>query len=525
MEIIIPMSGFGERFRRAGYSLPKPLIQIDGKPLIEHIVSMFGEGNSFIFICNQEHLDNPSFRMSETLRRLTDSSRIIGIDPHKLGPVYAVLQAIDAINLTDEVIVNYCDFCCDWDFGDFCEYVRRSGADGVIPAYKGFHPHTLWSNYYAYLKTEENEVVGVQEKTPFTSNPREEFASSGSYYFKTGQLMLDYFQRCIEEELKVNGEYYVSMVYEPMIRDGLNVHVYELNHFMQWGTPEDLEEYQYWSSIFQRLHETPKRFSLAGVLLMPMAGMGSRFADQGYSLPKPLIPVSGRPMALAAIENLPEATELRVVCRSDMPGVEDLRGLLETRIAARVTSLEGVTTGQAVSCMAALDNIDENAPLTIAACDNGLIYSRRDCERALSEENADVVVWVARGYPGAIRSPEMYGWVDMASDGKTIRRVSVKKPLHNPSSDPIIVGAFSFKKASYFKEAAQQMFARKEMVNGEYYVDSAINEAIRLGLRCSIFEVDYYVCWGTPNDLQTYQYWENCFANWPYHPYEGAART
>ena len=132
---------------------------------------------------------------------------------------------------------------------------------------------------------------------------------------------------------------------------------------------------------------------------------------------------------------------------------------------------------------------------------------------------------MARGYPGARRNPEMYGWVDLMPDGKTIRRVSVKKPLNNPSSDPIVVGAFSFTKAKYFTESAQQMFDSGKTVNGEYYVDSAINEAIRLGMRCSIFEVDYYVCWGTPNDLQTYQYWEECFANWAYHPYRRTAHA
>ena len=66
-QIIIPMSGFGERFRRAGYALPKPLIEVDGKPIIAHIIDLFPDEPDFIFICNQEHLDSPKYRLRETL--------------------------------------------------------------------------------------------------------------------------------------------------------------------------------------------------------------------------------------------------------------------------------------------------------------------------------------------------------------------------------------------------------------------------------------------------------------------------
>jgi len=72
MQIIIPMSGFGERFRRAGYTVPKPLIEIDGKPVIAHVIDMFPGEQDFIFICNQDHLSNPDYRMEDILRQSMD---------------------------------------------------------------------------------------------------------------------------------------------------------------------------------------------------------------------------------------------------------------------------------------------------------------------------------------------------------------------------------------------------------------------------------------------------------------------
>ena len=61
--------------------------------------------------------------------------------------------------------------------------------------------------------------------------------------------------------------------------------------------------------------------------------------------------------------------------------------------------------------------------------------------------------------------------------------------------------------------------ARNARVRGEFYVDTCIEDAIALGLTCRVFEVDRYLCWGTPNDLRTFHYWQACFHQWPAHPY------
>ena len=119
MQIVIPMSGFGERFRRAGYTVPKPLIEIDGKTIIEHVVDMFPGETNFTFIVNQDHLDNPSFGMEAELRRLAPEGKIFPIAPHKLGPINAVMQAISILDLNEPTIVNYCDFTCLWDWENF----------------------------------------------------------------------------------------------------------------------------------------------------------------------------------------------------------------------------------------------------------------------------------------------------------------------------------------------------------------------------------------------------------------------
>ena len=520
MQIIIPMSGFGERFRAAGYTIPKPLIEVEGRPIIQHVVEMFSNEDDFIFICNEDHLLNPEYKMKSILQDVALNSSIVSVKPHKLGPVYAVMQALDEINLQKPTIVNYCDFTCYWNYGHFKNFAKRVKADGIIPSYRGFHPHTLWSNYYAYVKEHNYRASDIQEKQPFTNKPTNEFASSGTYYFKTGALMQEYFQRCIDEELLVSDEYYVSMVYKPMMQDNLKVYVYELQHFMQWGTPSDLNEYRYWSDIFRHISNKQELPKHDGTLLLPMAGLGSRFQKEGYKIQKPLIPVSGSPMAVQAMSDLPNTELQRYVVRKGIEGLSELIGVL-TKLSKKSSFeiLNHATDGQATTCIEGASGLNMDAPVTIAACDNGMIYDTNKFNDLMLDENVDIIVWGARGYPGAIRNPEMYGWINIDNATNEINHVSVKKPLDNPVDDLIIVGAFTFKKLKYFFDAVQRMKDRKGLVNGEYYVDTAINDAIALGYKCKIFEINHYICWGTPNDLKTFEYWQSCFHKWGSHPY------
>jgi len=520
MQIIIPMSGFGERFRAAGYAVPKPLIEVDGKTIIQHVVEMFPGETDFVFICNKDHLAEPKYRMREILELICPTGKIIPISTHKLGPVYAVMQALDNIDESKPVIVNYCDFTCYWDYNHFKEFVVKADSDGVIPSYRGFHPHTLWSNYYAYVREENFHAYDIKEKQPFTDSPRNEFASSGTYYFKSADLMQKYFQCCMDRKLMVNKEYYVSMVYKLMIDGGLNVHVYELQHFMQWGTPADLEEYLYWSNIFKAMLKRKEPPQHEGALLLPMGGLGSRFRSEGYEIPKPMISVSGKPMAVRAVNDLPQTDRKRFVLRDDLPSLKQLKTALCSDFRnAEFSILDHMTDGQATTCVEGSVGLEKNQPVTIAACDNGMVYAAEQFSALMQDDSVDVIVWGARGYPGAIRSPNMYGWIDVDQESGSIRNVSVKVPLSNPKNDPIIVGAFTFRRLGDFLDAVARMKGRKAMVNGEYYVDMVINDAIALGKNCRLMEIDYYICWGTPSDLQTFEYWQSCFHKWVSHPY------
>ena len=522
-QIVIPMSGFGERFRRAGYNVPKPLIEIEGKPIIAHVIDMFPGETDFIFICNEDHLNEPKYKMKEIINKYCPTGRIVGIESHKLGPVYAVLKIASLLNPIKPVVVNYCDFTCYWDWVHFKEWCEKNKCDGAIPAYKGFHPHSLGTTNYAYLKEEKGRISDIQEKQPYTENRLNEFASSGTYYYSNALLMLKSFQETIDQELDLNGEYYVSLTYKSLLSEGKDIEVYPLQHFMQWGTPEDVQEYNYWSSSFHKMMINQNESISIESVIIPMAGLGERFRREGYKQTKPLIEVSGLPMVIQAARDLPEANNYTFVLRQDMPCVDDLANLLENHFSHVIEKrISSVTKGQACTALIGLDALEskkqDTGVITVGACDNGVIYDKNKLRSLLEDENIDVIVWGVRGYANAIRHPNMYGWISVLDDNR-IDYVSVKTPLKNTSEDPIILGTFTFRNGKKMRKCIDNLIERNGKINEEYYLDSCINDAIELGMRCVLFEVDAYLSWGTPNDLKTFNYWQSCFHLWEGHPY------
>jgi len=539
-QVVIPMSGLGERFSQAGYSAPKPLVTVDGAAMISHVVNMFAADDRFIFVVNHDHMVNTN--LSDVLRKAAPRCEIIGINTHRKGPVYAVSQCFDRIDVEEEIIVNYCDFYSHWNYSDFLATTRERQSAGAIAAYRNFHPHMLGTDNYAFIREENHWLQAIQEKKPFTDNRMAEFASNGTYYFARGEYVRHYFAELIKRDIQVNGEYYVSMVYNLMVEDRLPVSIYEVEHMLQWGTPRDLEEYQHWSDYFTRLATDAKMLLPTGkvrenqikaeasvdVCLIPMAGRGQRFADAGYTTAKPLITVSGKPMVQLACDNLPPARRYVFVAQGDHVTAELSSTLTASFNNVNVVALEGISGGQAVSCQIGLEQavppVFAGESLLVGACDNGIVYDQNKWQNLLADQTIDVAAFSFRQHPASERNPHMFGWLTTAAGNDEfplITGVSVKKAISdNPRQDHAIVGAFYFRKTTYFLDALRVLLEDDIRVNGEFYVDSMIGILAQGDLKCVAFEVDDYISFGIPNDLKTFEYWQTFFDKCSWHQYK-----
>jgi len=520
MQIIIPMSGVGKRFQEEGYKDPKPLIEVDGKPMIEHVINLFSGEEDITFICNDLHLRKTNMR--NILNNICPKCKIYEVPVEgRQGPVHAVFQIFEHINDNEEVIVSYCDYGTGWNYKEFLRDTRQRKADGAIACYRGFHPHMLGKDNYAFLKETENGprwMEKIQEKKPFSDNRMEEYASNGTYYFKNGKIMKHYFKKLMDLGMKVKNEYYVSMVYNLLVKDKLKVNIFEIEFMLQWGTPYDLEIYKGWSNYFK--NRTTKQFHFIDrydtTTILPLAGRGSRFSKVGYDLPKPLLEIDNLPMVVQAIKCLPQSSHNIFICLREHLEKYPLKDkILETYPEGKIIGIEGVTEGQGCTTEIGIKegNINLEKPILITACDNGVYYDMKKYQSLVEDENNDIIVWTFRNEPTSRNNPDMYAWLE-TGEKDFVKSVSCKKfieGIHDLKTSHVIIGTMFFRKARYFMEGLYKNYEEKIRSNGEFYVDDILNQNIKDGLRVKVFEVENYICWGTPNDYKTYLYWDRYF--------------
>lgn len=247
-------------------------------------------------------------------------------------------------------------------------------------------------------------------------------------------------------------------------------------------------------------------------IVIPMAGRGQRFRDAGYAVPKPLIPVAGLPMAVRAFRGLPAGDRCVFVCHSE----DVVRHSIDRSLRQHVPSCQIVvsaqtTLGQACSARLAAEHLALDQPALVAACDNVHIFDSMRFQSLTNDPSVDALVWTYRGEPRVLVRPEMHGWVK-TDGGLQVECVSVKKPVSDALlNDHVVSGAFWFRSAQLMIESIDALVAANGRVNGEFYLDSVPNLMIASGLRVLVFEVQKYIGWGTPQDVDDFCCWEQFF--------------
>lgn len=235
-----------------------------------------------------------------------------------------------------------------------------------------------------------------------------------------------------------------------------------------------------------------------------MSGSGKRFTETGFILPKPLIPVSGRPMFYLAIDQLPESDKWIFVVRKSHVEQFNIDKIIKAKKPNASVIIEDMPVGQASSCMEAVKTLPLDEDFLVAACDNSFLYSMENLDNAIKSD-ADMIVWSFSKDDLLVKNPYAWGWIKLECDNITINGMSVKVPLNDPSTDHAVVGNFYFKSVTNFIKAYDLMVKKEYKINGEYYLDSLPIFYKELNMRSIIFDMDLYVGWGKPADLFEYQ--------------------
>lgn len=251
INIVIPMAGLGSRFSDAGFDRPKPLIEIDGKTLIQHSIESIGIDGRYIFITREYKNKEHNKEITQILSDIVPDHIEIRVSGKQYGTSYSAMFAKDYIDNDDELILTNCDQRLEWDPQDFLRMSRSHGIDGSILT------HESSSHKHSYAVISNGLVTHLAEKNPISNN-----ALVGLHYWKHGKDFVRSAEKLIEA-CRIDGkESYVSLTYNYLISENKNIIAYQVpaNSYIPLGTPRDLEIYQ--AKINEYYAEKPKTIFL-----------------------------------------------------------------------------------------------------------------------------------------------------------------------------------------------------------------------------------------------------------------------
>lgn len=231
MNVLIPMAGLGTRFTNAGYTFPKPLIEVLGKPMIQLVVENINVDARFIFVVQREHRE--MYNLDSMLNLIAPDCEIIETENVTQGAACTALLAAHLIDSDDPLFFANSDQYVEWDPADFFYFMQEKNVDGGIATFTATHPK--WS--FAKIN-DAGLVTEVAEKNPISSD-----ATVGFYYWKRGSDFVKYARQMINKDIRVNGEFYVCPVFNEAIDDGKVVRSFAVENMWGLGTPEDLESF------------------------------------------------------------------------------------------------------------------------------------------------------------------------------------------------------------------------------------------------------------------------------------------
>lgn len=231
LNVLIPMAGAGSRFQQAGYTFPKPLIDVKGRPMIQVVTDNLNIKANYIYVVQKQHREK--YNLDTLLDLITPGCKIVEVDGLTEGAACTALLAKDLINSDNPLFFANSDQFVEWDSNEFMYKMNETEADGGIVTFKATHPK--WS--FAKIN-KQGLVTEVAEK-----NPISDLATVGFYYWKKGSDFVKYAEDMINKDIRVNNEFYVCPVFNQAIEDGKEIRTFDIPKMWGLGTPEDLSYY------------------------------------------------------------------------------------------------------------------------------------------------------------------------------------------------------------------------------------------------------------------------------------------
>jgi len=233
MKVLIPMAGEGSRFVKEGYTFPKPLIDVNGKPMIQVVVENLDFDCEYIFLVRKSHVEKYA-GLVDTLDRITNGKfKYITVDGLTEGAACTALLAEELIDTDEDLLIANSDQFVEYESQNFTMLRDQTDCDAMVYTFNAVHPK--WS----FVKTNSRGfITEVAEKRPISN-----IATCGIYWYRHGSDFVKYTKQMIEKNVRVNNEFYIAPVYNELIEDGKTLIPFYVHKMWGIGTPEDLRYY------------------------------------------------------------------------------------------------------------------------------------------------------------------------------------------------------------------------------------------------------------------------------------------
>lgn len=489
MNILIPAAGATPFFSSEEFPFPKPLIEIADRPMIawaiDNLETLEGD-NKVIFVTLRDEAVKYSY--DQVLQLLTnDRCSVVKLAARTAGALCSCLMAIDEIDPEQPLLIANYDQVIDGELHDLISRFEEKGADAGVLTFNATHPR--WS----YVKTSGDEVIAAAEKKVISRQ-----AIAGLYWFARGADFIEAAMNSLRAEDSLDGQYFVASALNQMIlanRKVVAIPMRSTSRMHSFFLPARVHAYE---QELQADHLLNGSADQSVNIVIPAAGEGSRFAQAGYTAPKPFIDVLGKPMLQHVMENVAvRNARFSLLLREDH--LAQYAGAVDAikDHDATITPVARLTEGTACTLLLARKQFDAPQPLLVANSDQLVDFDCQDFVDDARRRRLDGSILVFRD---VTRDPK-WSFAALDSNG-FVTEVAEKKPI----SDLATVGIYLFMNGTEFVRAAADMIANNDRVNNEFYTCPVYNYMIRNGARIGVYEVPANAMsgLGTPQDLTNY---------------------
>ena len=489
LNLIIPMAGKGERFKKENYIDFKPFIKINNKFMFEYVTEKFPlEVKIWVITCR--------FLINENQKKFLKQKNIevIYINSHKLGPAYSIYRASHKLPLNESFFVSYCDIDWSWDFSKIS---KKLNSDGIVFTHRGFHPHKLINNFSAYCKTQKNILLKIKEKESFTQNWLDEHLSIGVFYYKSGNEMISGITSLIKKNIRVTKEYFPSLIFNELIKKEKKILVEKLEYYIHWGVPEQLEDYIDWSKKIKKIKENKIDQKDNNEVVICMGGKSKRMQNLKKGN-KAFINILNLPMFKFVASFFPHKKKSIIITKHLYKIKQRIFNEFDPIFLQRPTNSQIETIRESKS------NLEKKKNFFLISCDALGFFNKSLFNKLSKKKESSVIIFVFK--PSLVQkySPNSHTYVSFNKKNKI---VSINIKIKKKKNDLGLAGFFWFKDGLIFKKVSEIRNNNKN----EILIDHFIKYILKKKTMIKALKLENYIHLGTINEYKEFIFWYEKF--------------